>query len=186
MGVGFTARKLAASYDTSIQDFEAQRRDREPTGAQGWWHPRDGESAGLAVAAGLYKIVDEGTPADVLELARLYKEAREAERKAQVARRAFASARDVSMRTLELRQQIIDTVAARGLDRTDRALDARVAEMRETADPQLKVALPQSLATTVTGDQLSDVGQSMDRARAEADKMSRVEIKFRPTTGSWR
>jgi len=138
------------------------------------------------VAAGLYKIVDEGTPADVLELARLYKEAREAERKAQVARRAFASARDVSMRTLELRQQIIDTVAARGLDRTDRALDARVAEMRETADPQLKVALPQSLATTVTGDQLSDVGQSMDRARAEADKMSRVEIKFRPTTGSWR
>ncbi len=136
------------------------------------------KSAGSAIVGGLHKIVDEGTPADVLELVRLYKEAREAERKAQVASQAIASARDVSMRTLELRQQIIDTVAARKLDRTDRAVDALIAEMRETDDTGLKAALAQSLATTVTGDQLSDVGELMDRARAEGDKTPKVEIRF--------
>ena len=122
----------------------------------------------------MVRFAEEATPADMLKLGQLARDARAMERKAELAGEVIASNQERAMEAMRLREKLLDEVIA-SMKKTDQSIDALVAKLVATDDPQLVAALAGALAKLTTRDQLSPAGTLMSEIKAN---IKDVDLEF--------
>jgi predicted flavoprotein YhiN len=112
------------------------------------------------------RFADEASPGQILELAKLAKEAREMERKADVASKAIDARRAQAMEAMRLRERILDAVVAR-MSKNDDHIDTIIRKLEASDDPAIIAALAEAIAKLSTTDQLSAAGEAMGGVKAD-------------------
>lgn len=137
---------------------------------------RKGWSA-AALAKGMGTLVsafaEKATPQDMLRLAELAMEAREMEKRAELAKDVIATNRDLAMRAMDLRDKVLSTVVERRMDRTDKALDLLISKLETASSPEQISAVATAIAQVATTDQFKDAAEMVAAIKAD-----RVELEF--------
>jgi len=115
----------------------------------------------------------KASPEEMLKLATLVKEAREMEQRAELAKDVIAANRDSALRVMQLREDVLKTVIARRLDRTDRAIDILIAKLENAKSPHELAPIAEAIATVTTTDNFSDLAEIVKEIKSD-----KVDLQF--------